>query len=682
MQIIVLGMHRSGTSALARILNLMGIYFGTEKVSTGANVENEKGFWERLDVRTLNDSILHNANCDWDRISGFDVDAIAEDLLGTYRRATGEIILNLDAHRPWFIKEPRLCLLFPVWKPVLEMPFCVHIFRNPLEVADSLKARNAIPLDAGMALWEAYNALGIAAASSMPRLFLSYSALMSSPRTEVERLKDALMSFGGYELRSPSEVELDRFLDDKLYHHRRSAQSTQTKATKSQLALYETMREATHNGKIDTPPVSRNCLSVLRRFEESGDHLAARIRRSNARERASLTEADTRLALKSLQLDQALAAVKEKSAAVANARKTIGELTDDRNKLRTDAALKRQQIQRLTNDLSDIRTQQESMRKEFKSLEAAAARKTGELTDRLNEKSAALADAEDRVEQLTETSRKLGADLEARSKELQGAEDRVEQLTETSRKLGADLEARSKELQGAEDRVEQLTETSRKLGADLEARSKELQGAEDRVEQLTETSRKLGADLEARSKELQGAEDRVEQLTETSRKLGADLEARSKELQGAEAAAARKTGELTDRLERKSAVLAQAEGRVECLADELRDLGADLESRSNELKSVEATAARAIAQTTGENERLSRDFRKLQSQLTQAREALHRHQALVNDLVPDIEAVFLSRRWRLGHFLGSLKYWLLLRKTPSTAKEPIEALLKKHRQRQ
>ena len=517
MQIIVLGMHRSGTSALARILNLMGIYFGTEKVSTGANVENEKGFWERLDVRTLNDSILHNANCDWDRISGFDVDAIAEDLLGTYRRATGEIILNLDAHRPWFIKEPRLCLLFPVWKPVLEMPFCVHIFRNPLEVADSLKARNAIPLDAGMALWEAYNALGIAAASSMPRLFLSYSALMSSPRTEVERLKDALMSFGGYELRSPSEVELDRFLDDKLYHHRRSAQSTQTKATKSQLALYETMREATHNGKIDTPPVSRNCLSVLRRFEESGDHLAARIRRSNARERASLTEADTRLALKSLQLDQALAAVKEKSAAVANARKTIGELTDDRNKLRTDAALKRQQIQRLTNDLSDIRTQQESMRKEFKSLEAAAARKTGELTDRL---------------------------------------------------------------------------------------------------------------------------------------------------------------------ERKSAVLAQAEGRVECLADELRDLGADLESRSNELKSVEATAAWAIAQTTGENERLSRDFRKLQSQLTQAREALHRHQALVNDLVPDIEAIFLSRRWRLGHFLGSLKYWLLLRKTPSTAKEPIEALLKKHRQRQ
>ena len=570
MQIIVLGMHRSGTSALARILNLMGIYFGTEKVSTGANVENEKGFWERLDVRTLNDSILHNANCDWDRISGFDVDAIAEDLLGTYRRATGEIILNLDAHRPWFIKEPRLCLLFPVWKPVLEMPFCVHIFRNPLEVADSLKARNAIPLDAGMALWEAYNALGIAAASSMPRLFLSYSALMSSPRTEVERLKDALMSFGGYELRSPSEVELDRFLDDKLYHHRRSGQSTQTKATKSQLALYETMREATHSGKIDTPPVSRNCLSVLRRFEESGDHLAARIRRSNARERASLTEADTRLALKSLQLDQALAAVKEKSAAVANARKTIGELTDDRNKLRTDAALKRQQIQRLTNDLSDIRTQQESMRKEFKSLEAAAARKTGELTDRLNEKSAALADAEDRVEQLTETSRKLGADLAARSKELQGAE----------------------------------------------------------------------------------------------------------------AAAARKTGELTDRLERKSAVLAQAEGRVECLADELRDLGADLESRSSELKSVEATAAWAIAQTTGENERLSRDFRKLQSQLTQAREALHRHQALVNDLVPDIEAIFLSRRWRLGHFLGSLKYWLLLRKTPSTAKEPIEALLKKHRQRQ
>ena len=56
MQLIVLGMHRSGTSVLARLLNLMGAYFGPEGSSTGANEENHKGFWERRDVRNLNDS--------------------------------------------------------------------------------------------------------------------------------------------------------------------------------------------------------------------------------------------------------------------------------------------------------------------------------------------------------------------------------------------------------------------------------------------------------------------------------------------------------------------------------------------------------------------------------------------------------------------------------------------------
>ena len=791
MQIIVLGMHRSGTSALARILNLMGVYFGTEKTSTGASPENEKGFWERMDVRNLNDSMLHNANSDWDRISGFDADAIAEDLLGTYRRAAGEIVLNLDAHRPWFIKEPRLCLLLPVWKQVLEIPFCVHIFRNPLEVAASLEERNAIPLDAGMALWEAYNAMGIAASSSMPRLFLSYSALMSSPATEVERLKDALISFGGYALRSPTEAELGSFLDDRLYHHRRSEESTQAKATTSQWDLHEAMQEATRTGKIDTPPVSRKCKGVLRRFEESGDHLAARIRRSNARQRASLTEADSQLALKSLQLDHALTAVKDKSAAVANAGKKIAELTEDRNKLRTDGALKRQEIQRLTNDLNEIRKQRQSIRNEFKSLEANAAREAGELTAHLEAKSTALADAEGRVEQLSQTAQDLAAELDTKSNELESAkaaaareageltahleakstaladaEGRVEQLSQTAQDLAAELDTKSNELESAkaaaaretaeigtrleetsialadaEGRVEQLSQTAQDLAAELDTKSNELESAkaaaaretaeigtrleetsialadaEGRVEQLSQTAQDLAAELDTKSNELESAkaaaaretaeigtrleetsialadaEGRVEQLSQTAQDLAAELDTKSNELESAKAAAARETAEIGTRLEETSIALADAEGRVERLTDDLRDLKANLESRNNEIDSIETTAKRAIEQTTRENERLLRDIRALRSQfgaekndlaaeLQDRSKALQRHEALIDNLVTDIEAVFLSRRWRLGHFLGSLQYWLLFKNAPHTAREHIAKLIEKHRQ--
>ena len=55
MQLIVLGMHRSGTSSVTRLLNLAGAYFGAEGIATETNDENPKGFWERRDARAVCD---------------------------------------------------------------------------------------------------------------------------------------------------------------------------------------------------------------------------------------------------------------------------------------------------------------------------------------------------------------------------------------------------------------------------------------------------------------------------------------------------------------------------------------------------------------------------------------------------------------------------------------------------
>lgn len=51
MQLVILGMHRSGTSGVTRLLNMAGAYFGPPGIATDANEENPKGFWERRDVR-------------------------------------------------------------------------------------------------------------------------------------------------------------------------------------------------------------------------------------------------------------------------------------------------------------------------------------------------------------------------------------------------------------------------------------------------------------------------------------------------------------------------------------------------------------------------------------------------------------------------------------------------------
>lgn len=156
MQILVLGMHRSGTSLAARLLNMMGAYFAPEGVSNGANAENPKGFWERRDVRNLNNMVLRAAGADWDELSRFSLDRVPVATLEQFKSEAAQIIHQLDSHRPWFIKEPRLCVLAPLWLELLEFPVCVFVYRSPLEVARSLQMRNQFSIAFGLALWERY----------------------------------------------------------------------------------------------------------------------------------------------------------------------------------------------------------------------------------------------------------------------------------------------------------------------------------------------------------------------------------------------------------------------------------------------------------------------------------------------------------------------------------------------
>ena len=115
MQILIFGMHRSGSSMVARLLNMMGAYFAPEGVEMPAHPENPKGFWERQDVNELCIRLLRSANCEWYRISSFTIDKIPDQALEEFREKARQIILYLDAHRPWFLKDPRLCVLAPLW---------------------------------------------------------------------------------------------------------------------------------------------------------------------------------------------------------------------------------------------------------------------------------------------------------------------------------------------------------------------------------------------------------------------------------------------------------------------------------------------------------------------------------------------------------------------------------------
>lgn len=253
MQLIVLGMHRSGTSVVARLLNLMGAYLGPEGMSTGANPENPKGFWERRDVRLLNDAVLHSAGCDWDRVADLRLDAIPEQMTQAFEEVAGRILLEMDAHRPWFIKEPRLCLLLPLWLRHLEVPLVVNVHRDPVEVAASLHRRSAMPMQAGLELWEYYTRSAAAASRGLPSVTVLHAELMSEPEAVAARLYEALVGLGVQGLRRVTPREFVGFIDPRLHRERSGRDDLDAWRDGPQARLYRSLVEGVDVAPAEVP---------------------------------------------------------------------------------------------------------------------------------------------------------------------------------------------------------------------------------------------------------------------------------------------------------------------------------------------------------------------------------------------------------------------------------------------
>ncbi len=266
-QIFVLGMHRSGTSAVARILNIMGAYFGPEEMSLGANVENPKGFWERRDIRNINDAVLNSQGADWSHISNFNLDELTEEAKTEFELAAKPIVQELNKNSPWMLKEPRICLLYPLWQSLVDSALCIHVQRCPLEVALSLKSRNGYSLSLGVALWEKYNLLAFEYSKKSPRVLLSHQYLMTEPIAAVKQLYGDLKAFNCDDLREPSESEIESFIDPNLYRNKGDDDAVKAILNKEQLHLRDLIESGEIMNLDKLPPLSLSAAATLETFD-------------------------------------------------------------------------------------------------------------------------------------------------------------------------------------------------------------------------------------------------------------------------------------------------------------------------------------------------------------------------------------------------------------------------------
>jgi len=355
---IVLSMHRSGTSALTRVLSLLGCDLPKTLMPAGRG--NELGHWESQVITDFNDLLLESAGSHWNDWLPFNSGWYRSPKADGFKeRACALLAQEYGTTRLFVLKDPRICRILPFWLDVLDiadiLPAMVIPVRNPLEVAASLKRRDGTDPSYGHLLWLRHMLDAEVASRGRNRFFCSYDSLMNC----WPRLISSVQETVGVSLPRLSErtaEEIDSFLTEKLHNHKVSP-----------------------NRVIENPMLSawlRDSFEIFNRWGEVGEHSEdfATLDRIRADFNAT-APAFSRL-------------VASGQRAVKNAQKLEQQLIDNQSRLlttETTAAELVQKIQKQEIELGVLRQREDEKEAELSVLRQREDEKEDALAQKIQE---------------------------------------------------------------------------------------------------------------------------------------------------------------------------------------------------------------------------------------------------------------------------------------------------------
>ncbi|CAH1201519.1 hypothetical protein PAECIP111893_01641 [Paenibacillus plantiphilus] len=184
--IIILGMHRSGTSLLAKTVRALGVCLGSEEQMIGPREDNPEGFWEHAEIVDIHEKLLASLSSSWDTTEPLPAEWWQSEEAAASREQLKAIIArDFSQHRIWGFKDPRTCLLLPLWKPIFEelniVPSYILCLRNPLNVAASLQKRDRFTNEKSFALWTLHVLSSLYHTRDEKRIIVSYDRLVEQP---------------------------------------------------------------------------------------------------------------------------------------------------------------------------------------------------------------------------------------------------------------------------------------------------------------------------------------------------------------------------------------------------------------------------------------------------------------------------------------------------------------------
>lgn len=274
--IVVCGMHRTGTSAVARTVNLLGADIGRDLIEP--RMDNIRGYWESKSVVQIHEQLLED-------LGSFSADPLPlpDDWINTSfarlarERLAGLIESEFEGSSLFVVKDPRISKLLQLWVELLaEINVDIVVvmpFRNPLEVAASLDKRDHIPLASSLLLYFSSYLKSEMASRDCPRCFVNYAHVLGDWRVLESRLRSILGSrLPALDEQRSREISQNLARDLRHHHHDRAELARRADVPSIVADLYDLLTEAEAGG--DPASLSRAFDELLR----SADGVAALFR--------------------------------------------------------------------------------------------------------------------------------------------------------------------------------------------------------------------------------------------------------------------------------------------------------------------------------------------------------------------------------------------------------------------
>jgi hypothetical protein len=535
--ILILGMHRSGTSALGGVLHQLGAT--PPKTLMAGNAANPRGYWESDALMVAHDRLLASAGSRWDDWRPLNPDWMRSSASGDSRRSIRSILhTEYGDASLFFIKDPRICRFVPLYLSVLKdinvKPIAFLPIRNPLEVAYSLKRRDGFAISKTLLLWLRHVLDAERFTRTLPRcLFLHEDFLIDWKR--VLHRATALTGIAFPADSQQTGAAVDQFLTSDLHRERVSWQDATQSPDLTSLVreTYAVLRTVATEG--DSRDSSRKLDRLRQRFDAGCELFGPAI----ASEELASQEARAELARHTANaegLRQASASELAQQAANEEQRLAEARAEFDRDLLRLRAELAAQAVEK--QNLAEAAGRVEA---ETSQLRASLAQETADKQQLIEAQARA-------VQEIAELRQSIEQLLKEKDLSMNAAAAAIEE----SRALRETLA----------DHVSRASAESACLRQALDERIKENASLADRASFVAAELQSLGASFELQSKEVTRLAEMAERKEQDAMTLLTALAQHERALEQLDATVAQKEDQIRGQIALRDAILNSTSWRI------------------------------------------------------------------------------------------------------------------------